>query len=67
MLVCGVGGLGALIQNFNAKLLPNYFIFTSTKQTKVTCIHASLENIILQICYNIFSKLCNSSFVLVYD
>ncbi len=67
MLVCGVGGLGALIQFFNANLLPNYFVFTSTKQTKVTCIQASLENIILQICYNIFSKLCNSSIVLVYD
>jgi hypothetical protein len=59
MLIHGVGGVGVLIQFFNAKLLPNYLIFASTKQTKVTCIHASLENIILQIFYDIFSKLCN--------
>jgi hypothetical protein len=59
MLVRGVGRVGGLIQFFNAKILPNYLIFTSTKQTKVTCIRASLENIILQIYYDIFSKLCN--------
>ncbi len=59
MLVRGVGRVGGLIQFFNGKLLPNYLIFTSTKQKKVTCICASLENIILQTCYDIFSKLCN--------
>jgi hypothetical protein len=42
MLVCGVGGLGAFVQIVLAKFLSNYFIFSSTKQTKVTCVHASL-------------------------
>jgi hypothetical protein len=59
MLVRGVGRMGGLIQIFNAKILINYLIFTSIKQTKVTCIRASLENIILQICYDICSKLRN--------
>jgi len=34
MLVRGVGRVGGLIQFFNGKLLPNYLIFTSTKQKK---------------------------------
>jgi hypothetical protein len=48
-----------LIHLYNAKFSPNYVFKIFIKKMKVKYIHTSLEKIILQICCDIFSKLCD--------